>query len=197
MEKDRTFSQWAAASLAFGLVCGIACTPVEPTPVVVPTAAPTIITCNAGGEGNIINCGTNNGNGGNGDQQAPGKQVVFGEKIAEFGEVCEAPLVPAESTARQTRVGCNSAVTCSPTDKNGTVIKDTAVGVELVSFRQIGSPAAGRFSQDDNGFNGHVFCTAPGSVTLECSLKDTATGKVTTGGDGGTSPVAWTMTCVS
>lgn len=143
-----------------GLVVLISCSPTEPTPVQVPPPAPTIITCNAGGEGNIINCGTNNGNGGNGDQTAPGKQVVFGEKIAEFGETCPAPIVPAESTARQTRVGCNSAVTCSPTDKNGTVIKDTGTNtfVELVKFEQLGSVAAGKFSQDDNGFNGHVFC---------------------------------------
>jgi hypothetical protein len=176
------------------------CTPVEPTPVVVPSAAPTIITCNAGGEGNIINCGTNNGNGGNGDQTAPGKQVVFGEKIAETGETCPSGVTPAEGPEiqRQTKVGCNSGVTCSPTDKSGNVIKDTSTNtfVELVKFEQIGSPAAGRFSQDDNAYNGHVFCSAPGSVTLSCSLRDTATGKVTSGGDGGTSPIAWTMTCV-
>lgn len=176
------------------------CTPQEPTPVPTAAPAPTIITCNAGGEGNIINCGTNNGNGGEASP-APGKQIVFGEKVSENGETCPAPLVPAEGPGiqRQTRVGCSSAVTCSPTDKDGNVIKDTSTNtyVELVKFEQLGSAAAGKFSQDDNAYNGHVFCSAPGSVTLSCSLRDTATGKVTSGGDGGTSPVAWTMTCVS
>lgn len=175
------------------------CSPTAPEPPAPTPPSVVNITCNAGGEGNVINCGTSNGNGGT-PSPAPGKQIVFGEKVSENGETCPSPLVPAEGPAiqRQTRVGCTSAVTCSPTDKDGNVIKDTSTNtyVELVKFEQLGSAAAGRFSQDDNAYNGSVFCSAPGSVTLSCSLRDTATGKVTSGGDGGTSPVAWTMTCV-
>lgn len=176
------------------------CSPTVPEVPSPPPPQPTIITCNAGGEGNIINCGTNNGNGGS-PSPAPGKQLVFGEKIAETGETCSPGIIPAEGPgiSRQTRVGCTSGVTCSPTDKDGTVIKDNSTNtfVELVKFEQLGSAAAGRFSQSDNAYNGSVVCEAPGSVTLSCSLRDTAIGKVTSGGDGGTSQVAWTMLCVS
>lgn len=138
-------------------------------------------------------------NGGIAPSPAPNGQIVFGEKIAEFGEVCPNNITPAEQNPRETRVGCNSAVTCSPTDRNGNVIKrtDSDNYVQMVSFKQLGGTGAGKFSQDDNAFNGHVVCTNTGVVVLECTLRDTATGATSSGGDGGTSNSPWSMNCVS
>lgn len=126
-----------------------------------------------------------------------GTQVVFGEKVGEFGEVCPSGVTPAEQNNRETRVGCNSAVTCSPTDRDGAEIKGAGPSiVQLISFRQLGGAGAGKFEAGDNPYNGHVTCSATGVVVLECSLRDTASGVVTTGGDGGNRAAPWSMNCV-
>lgn len=129
-----------------------------------------------------------------------GGQLVFGDKVAEFGETCPTGKTPAEDNPRETRVGCKSAVTCSPTDANGSEIKrqDTANFVQLLRFEQLGGTGAGKFDQDGtNAFNGTVVCSQTGVVVLQCTVKDLATGKELKGGDGGNRDLPWTMNCVS
>lgn len=154
------------------------------------TTTPTVIVDNHSGGNPVVSPSAGPGS---------GAQVVFGEKAAEFGEVCPSGGTPAETSQRETRVGCNSAVTCSPTDVDGAELKGlTSKQVQLVAFRQLGGTGAGKFSQgDDNPYNGTVTCTATGVVVLECSLKDVASGIVTTGGDGGNRAAPWSMNCVS
>lgn len=172
----------ALAAVVVGAgVLGIACTQE------INVGAPTVV---VGGD-------TFNG-GGAPASPGPGKggaQLVYGAKIAEFGE--RGPN-PAEQNQRETRVGGVSDVTCSPTDVNGSELKGQEGASQLVAFKQLGGTGAGKFSQDGaNAYNGEVACSAMGVVVLECTIRDVATGQTFAGGDGGNRNVPWSMNCVS
>jgi len=103
---------------------------------------------------------------------SPGSQgsgLVATVKIGEFGEKCPAGKEPAEQVARQLRVGCTSAITCTPKDAQGLELPhDSPVKVD--AFLVI---SGGQYVKDveaDKPFNHDVFGVAPGLAVFICKV---------------------------
>jgi hypothetical protein len=103
---------------------------------------------------------------------SPGAGAVRSVRIGEFGEVCPQGVgPPAETVPRQVRVGCTSAITCTPLDAQGREIPN-ATPPRLDSFNVVsGNQHVIVDAFDDNAYNLSVFGLSAGVATFVCRVE--------------------------
>jgi len=100
-----------------------------------------------------------------------GSSNVASVKIGEFGEKCPAGKEPAEAIARQLRVGCTSAITCTPKDAAGKEIPHE-IPPHLDAFLAISGNQYVKVSEsgEGGGFNLDVYGVDPGIAIFICKV---------------------------
>lgn len=95
--------------------------------------------------------------------------AVASVKIGEFGEKCPSGKEPAEAIARQLRVGCTTAITCTPKDAQGKELPhETPPKLEFFGF--ISGTQYVKDTESDNEFNHDVYGVGPGIAIAICKV---------------------------